>query len=124
MGTNECSQPASKSSWDSQDFGDIKMVLKLARFRKSTGPRWVKSYELISHSSSYLSQKVSIPKCHGVTVDRNVITYKPENAAIIRSMHDYWCPGLLRRRCINNLTTEDIQVLVLNGDEVLLPNPY
>ena len=27
-GTNECSQPASKSSWDSQDFGDVSMVLK------------------------------------------------------------------------------------------------
>ena len=42
MGTNECSQPASKSSWDSQDFGDISMVLKMANFRKSTGPQWVK----------------------------------------------------------------------------------
>ena len=42
MGTNECSQPASKSSWDSQDFGDISMVLKMAQFRKSTGPRRVK----------------------------------------------------------------------------------
>ena len=31
MGTNECSQPASKSSWDSQDFGDISMVLKMAK---------------------------------------------------------------------------------------------
>ena len=41
MGTNECSQRASKSSWDSQDFGDISMVLKMAHFRKSTGPRWV-----------------------------------------------------------------------------------
>ena len=41
MGTNECSQPASKSSWDSQDFGDISMVLKMAHFRKSTGPQWV-----------------------------------------------------------------------------------
>ena len=41
MGTNECSQPASKSSWDSQDFGDISMVLKMAHFRKSTGPRRV-----------------------------------------------------------------------------------
>ena len=41
MGTIECSQPASKSSWDSQDFGDICMVLKMAHFRKSTGPRWV-----------------------------------------------------------------------------------
>ena len=36
MGTNECLQPASKSSWDSQDFSDINMVLKMARFRKST----------------------------------------------------------------------------------------
>ena len=42
MGTIECSQPASKSSWDSQDFGNISMVLKMAHFRKSTGPRWVK----------------------------------------------------------------------------------
>ena len=41
MGTNECSQPESKSSWDSQDFGDISVVLKMAHFRKSTGPRWV-----------------------------------------------------------------------------------
>ena len=41
MGTNECSQPASNSSWDSQDFGDISRVLKIAHFRKSTGPRWV-----------------------------------------------------------------------------------
>ena len=32
MGTNECSQPASKSSWDSQDFGDISMVLKIGPF--------------------------------------------------------------------------------------------
>ena len=41
MGTIECSQPASKSSSDSQDFGDISMVLKMAHFHKSTGPRWV-----------------------------------------------------------------------------------
>ena len=47
MGTIECSQPTSKSSWDSQDFGDISMVLKMAHFRKSTGPRWVK--ELMNH---------------------------------------------------------------------------
>ena len=46
MGTIECSQPASKSSWDSQDFGDISMVLKVAHFRKSTGPRWVKQQQL------------------------------------------------------------------------------
>ena len=42
MGTIECSQPAFKSSWDSQDFGGISMVLKMAHFRKSTWPRWVK----------------------------------------------------------------------------------
>ena len=47
MGTIECSQPASKSSWDSQDFGDISMVLKMAHFRKSTGPRWVKCVLII-----------------------------------------------------------------------------
>ena len=33
MGTNEYSQPASKSSWDRQDFGDICMVLKIAHFQ-------------------------------------------------------------------------------------------
>ena len=32
MGTNEYSQPASKSSWDSQDFGDVNMVVKMAHF--------------------------------------------------------------------------------------------
>ena len=32
MGTNESSQPTSKSSWISQDFGDVKMVLKMAHF--------------------------------------------------------------------------------------------
>ena len=48
MGTIECSQPTSKSSWDSQDFGDISMVLKMAHFRKSTGPRWVK-YALLTY---------------------------------------------------------------------------
>ena len=42
MGTNEYSQPASKSSWDSQDFCDVKMVLKTAHFHKSSWPQWVK----------------------------------------------------------------------------------
>ena len=41
MGTNECSQPASKSSWDSQDFGDVNMVLKIVHFHKSSRPQWV-----------------------------------------------------------------------------------
>ena len=42
MGTNECSQPASKSFWDSHDFGDVNMVLKMAHFHKSSRPQWVK----------------------------------------------------------------------------------
>ena len=42
MGTNEYSQPDSKSSWDSQDFGDVNMVLKMAHFHKSSRPQWVK----------------------------------------------------------------------------------
>ena len=37
MGTIECSQPASKSSWDSQDFGDISMVLKMPIFASPPG---------------------------------------------------------------------------------------
>ena len=41
MGINECSKPASKSSWDSQDFGDVNMVLKMVHFRKSSRPQWV-----------------------------------------------------------------------------------
>ena len=43
MGTNECSQPASKSSGDSQDFGDVNMVLKMAHFHKFSRPQWVNS---------------------------------------------------------------------------------
>ena len=41
MDTNECSQPASKSSWDSQDFDDVNMVLKMVHFHKSSRPQWV-----------------------------------------------------------------------------------
>ena len=37
MGTNEYSQPASKSSWDSQDFGDVNMVLKWPIFKSPPG---------------------------------------------------------------------------------------
>ena len=47
MGTNECSQPASKSSWDSQDFGDVNMVLKMVHFHKSSRPQWVKWVTII-----------------------------------------------------------------------------
>ena len=49
MGTNEYSQPASKSSWDSQDFGDVKMVVKRAHFHKSSWPQWVNA----SHTTDF-----------------------------------------------------------------------
>ena len=42
MGTNESSQLASKFSWDSQDFGDVNLVLKMAHLHKSSRPQWVK----------------------------------------------------------------------------------
>ena len=45
MGTNEYSQPASKSSWDGQDFSDVKMVEKMAHFHKSSRPQWVNYLE-------------------------------------------------------------------------------
>ena len=38
MGTNEFSHPAFKSSWESQNFGVVSMVLKMAQ---STRPQWV-----------------------------------------------------------------------------------
>ena len=41
MGTNEYSQTASKSSWDSQDFGDVNTVVKMAHFHKCSWPQWV-----------------------------------------------------------------------------------
>ena len=47
MGTNEYSQPASKSSWDGQDFGDVKMVVKMAHFHKSSRPQWVKMLAIV-----------------------------------------------------------------------------
>ena len=47
MGTNEYSQPASKSSWDSQDFGDVNMVVKMAHFHKSSRPQWVNYHQAI-----------------------------------------------------------------------------
>ena len=51
MGTNECSQPASKSSWDSQDFGDVNMVLKMVHFHKSSRPQWVKALNQVTSTN-------------------------------------------------------------------------
>ena len=66
MGTNECSQPASKS-WDSQDFGDISMVLKMAHFRKSTGPQWVKGAWVLSSVSTV--EKIQF-YCKTISIDK------------------------------------------------------
>ena len=49
MGTNECSQSASKSSWDSQDFDDVNMVLKRPIFTSPLGHN-----ELNWHASFYM----------------------------------------------------------------------
>ena len=53
MGTNECSQLASKSSWDGQDFGDVNMVLKMAQ---SSRPQWVNPHVNKPTLPSILSQ--------------------------------------------------------------------
>ena len=60
MGTNECLQPASKSSWDSQDFGDVNMELKMVHFRKSTRSQWVNgflqtTFQVIAQTSLWLT---------------------------------------------------------------------
>ena len=57
MGTNEYSQPASKSSWDSQDFGDVNMVVKMAHFHKSSRPQWVK-WDSNRNSCIFLSKNM------------------------------------------------------------------
>ena len=63
MGTNEYSQPASKSSWDRQDLGDVNMVLKLARFHKSSRSQWVNLGQLcqiyVELSLSLISKIIS-----------------------------------------------------------------
>ena len=64
MGTKEYSQPASKSSWDSQDFGDVNMVVKMAHFHKSSRPQWVKIGWLFSRMlSSRKNGKHSLNIC-------------------------------------------------------------
>ena len=50
MGTNECSQPASKSSWDSHDFGDVNMVLKCPILASPPGHNELKQSQSISHA--------------------------------------------------------------------------
>ena len=69
MGTKEYSQPASKSSWDSQDFGDVNMVVKMAHFHKSSRPQWVnwtfgKNFIEILNKIQHFSDQNSVWKCH------------------------------------------------------------
>ena len=64
MGTNECSQSASKSSWDSQDFGDVNMVLKMAHFHKSSRPQWVNKPSLKALTEKLTSGMPKMPKLH------------------------------------------------------------
>ena len=101
MGTIECSQPASKSSWDSQDFGDISMVLKMAHFRKSTGPRWVKGITLIP------------------CVARDI----PDKPAQYRYCRDiyymYMCEGYIRSRLPFGMTTQLCIAIMLNASGIL-----
>ena len=58
MGINECSKPASKSSWDSQDFGDVNMVLKMVHFHKSSRPQWVKKTMSIHYDKNTYVQMI------------------------------------------------------------------
>ena len=60
MGINECSQPASKSSWDSQDFGDVNLVLKMVHFRKSSPPQWVNWVSIGSGNGLFPNQHQAI----------------------------------------------------------------
>ena len=54
MGTNECSQPTAKSSWDSQDFGDVNMVLKWPIFTSPPGHNELILYNLTKKYSFFL----------------------------------------------------------------------
>ena len=67
MGTNECSQPASKSSWDSQYFGDINMVLKMAHLHKSSRPQWVNADIITKTQDLVIQQKSNTNKSWQIT---------------------------------------------------------
>ena len=76
MGTNECSQPAFNSSWDSQDFGDVSMVLKMVHFRKSTRPQWGNQYALrIKLTNSSNSRRPPLQNNHMEAIWKFMSTY-------------------------------------------------
>ena len=107
MGTNECSQPASKSPWDSQDFGDVNMVLKMAHFHKSFRPQWVKR---IAHLSMMTSSNGNIFRVTGLVcgeftgpVTRNFdVFYLRLNKRLSKQSQGWWfetLSGSLWRHC-------------------------
>ena len=76
MGTNEYSQPASKSSWDSQDFGDVNMVLKWPIFTSPPGhneftthchtkiySKWSKIFQQCLIQQTYSEMCQTVPAC-------------------------------------------------------------
>ena len=58
MGTNECSQSASKSSWDSQDFGDVNMVLKWPIFASPLGHNELSVMIVIKDKINWMNKKI------------------------------------------------------------------
>ena len=88
MGTNQCSQPASKSSWDSQDFGDVNMVLKMVHFDKSSRPQWVKRQTIIRKMLTIITSwngnifRVTGPLCGEFTGDRWILRTKASDAKL------------------------------------------
>ena len=92
MGTIECSQPASKSSWDSQDFGDNSMVLKMAHFCKPTEPRWVNTIRAPTggnHSIEYVKltstlKESTIVLCKKINHCSRLENKVTENIMIVR----------------------------------------
>ena len=90
MGTNEYSQPASKS-WDSQDLGDNSMVSKMAHFRKSTVPQWVKkdSWDIMEKALiySYISQNkltnITVTSSDAKPLPVSMLTYNKRDPGIL-----------------------------------------
>ena len=112
MGTNEYSQPASKSSWDSQDFGDVNMVVKMAHFHKSSRPQWVKdlifrffkiqlSYNFEGVNCLHLN-KLMHYRCRLKLIHTNVIifSYRVHNKIGCYEINEIYC--FIDRNIISN----------------------
>ena len=90
MGTIECSQPASKSSWDSQDFGDISMVLKWPIFASPSGHdelikvlyTYGSNLAILSWMGDELSRGLTWRRTDGPTHAGNDNTRRPKLASV------------------------------------------